>query len=213
MKQVRIILLFLLGGVARLGAASEARALVIFPFENQSARPDLDWISESFAEVLSIRLGAPDRFVLARADRNAALAQLEVPAWARLLLASQYKAAETLGVDGAVVGSFRVEGQRLTARAQWLDVRAKRLRPAQEVAGELAELVDLQTRLAWRLLALYDPGFTTGTEEDFRRRFPEVRPDAFENYIRGILASDDDARLHFLNEADRLNPADHRAAF
>lgn len=212
MKQARFILLFLLCGAARPSAGGENRSLVVFPFENQSARPDLGWISESFAEVLSTRLAA-DHFVVARAERNAALAQLEVPSWTPLLLASQYKAAETLGVDWTVIGSFGVEGQRLTARAQWLDMREQRLRPALEVTGELAELVELQTRLAWRLQAAYDPGFTTGTEEDFRRRFPEVRLDAFENYIRGILSSDDDARLRFLTEADRLDPADHRAAF
>ena len=52
-----------------------------------------------------------------------------------------------------------------------------------------------------------------GAEEDFRRRFPEVRLDAFENYIRGVLATDAQARARFFLEADRLNPADHGAAY
>jgi len=37
--------------------------------------------------------------------------------------------------------------------------------------------------------------------------------DAFENYIRGILATDDPTSIHFFLESDRLDPADHRAAF
>jgi tetratricopeptide (TPR) repeat protein len=94
-----------------------------------------------------------------------------------------------------------------------LDLRQVKLSPAIEVTGELAELVDLQTRLVWRLVAAHDPNFTVGAEEDFSRRFPEVRLDAFENYIRGILAADDPSRIHFFLESDRLDPADHRAAF
>ena len=74
-------------------------------------------------------------------------------------------------------------------------------------------MVDLQTRLVWRLLATHDPGFTVGNEDDFRRRFHDIRLDAFENYIRGLVAADDASRLHFFTESDRLDPSDHHAAF
>jgi Flp pilus assembly protein TadD len=50
-------------------------------------------------------------------------------------------------------------------------------------------------------------------EEDFRRSFHDIRLDAFENYIRGLVATDDASRLHFFTEAERLDPSDHRAAF
>ena len=205
-------LLILLLGAGDLRGASAARTILVLAFENQSARPDLNWISESFAETLSARLSAPDRFLLSRAERNAAYEQLGIPPGTPLTLASVYKVAETLGVDWALKGSFTVEGQRLMARAQLLDVHRLHLAPALEATGELADLVDLQTRLAWRLLATQEPGFTVGKEEDFGRLFPEVRLDAFENYVRGLLATDAESRVRFLREADRLNPADHRAA-
>lgn len=196
-----------------LRGATEVRAVLVFPFENQSNRRDLNWISEGFAEVLSARLSGPGYYVLDREERNAAYDQLGIPADTPLTVASEYKAAQTLGVDWAVLGNFEVAGDRLTASARLLDVRQLRLSPAIEVTGELADLVDLQTRLVWRLVASYDPGFVVGTEEDFRRRFPEVRLDAFENYIRGVLAADDQSRTRFFLEADRLNPADHAAAY
>jgi tetratricopeptide (TPR) repeat protein len=205
-------LLILLLAACELRGAASPRTILVLPFENQSARPDLNWISESFAEMLSPRLSAADRYVLSRGERNAAYEQLEIPAGTPLTLASSYKVAETLGVDWAVTGDFAVEGDRLTARAQLLDARRLRLAPALEATGELADLVDLQTRLAWRLLATQDAGFTVGKEEDFARQFPEVRLDAFENYIRGLLATEAESRLRFLREADRLDPADHRAA-
>jgi len=210
-RPLGLVLLLLVPCV--LGAASEVRTVLVFPFENQGSRSDLNWISESFADILSSRLAGPQTYVLGRDERNAAYLQLGIPADTPLTLASEYKVAQTLGVDWAVVGSFEVAGDRLGARTLLLDVRQLKLSPALGVAGELSELLSLQTRLAWRLLATHDPSFTVGKEEDFLRRFPEVRLDAFENYIRGVLATDETSRLRFFREADRLNPASHEAAF
>lgn len=208
-----VALFICLLAAAELRGASQIRSVLVFPFENRSSRSDLNWISESFAEVLSTRLESPGRSVLGRSERKEAYDQLGIPANSPLTLASAYKVAEVLGADWGVVGDFNVEGDRLSARARVLDLRTVKLAPPLEAAGQLADLVELQTRLAWRILALHDPGFTTGKEEDFVRRFPEIRLDAFESYIRGVLATDDSSRVSFLTEADRLNPAEHRAAF
>ena len=210
-KALRLLLLLLISW--RVAGASEVRAVLVFPFENRSSRTDLNWVSESFAETLSSRLSGPEFYVLERGERNAAYDQLGIPADTPLTVASEYKVAQTLGVDWAVMGKFNVQGSGLTASARLLDLRQLKLSPAIEVSGELPELVDLQTRLVWRLVGAHDPSFTVGAEEDFDRKFPEVRLDAFENYIRGVLATDDPSRIHFFLESDRLDPADHRAAF
>jgi len=210
-KALRLLLLLLISW--RTTGASEVHPVLVFPFENQSGRADLNWVSESFAETLSSRLSGPGFYVLEREERNAACDQLGIPADMPLTVASEYKVAQTLGVDWAVLGKFSVEGSGLTATARLLDLRQLKLSRPIEVTGELTELVDLQTRLVWLLEAAHDPHFTVGTEEDFSRKFPEVRLDAFENYIRGILAPDDPARIHFFQESDRLEPTDHRAAF
>jgi tetratricopeptide (TPR) repeat protein len=213
-KAIRLVTILILALVAlRLKGATAARTVLVFPFTNQSNRADLSWISEGFAVILSSRLASPERYVFGREERNAAYAQLELPPGTPLTLASDYKVAEILGVDWAVVGSFNVEGNRLTAQARLLDAHGLRLSPTLEATGELSDLVDLQTQLAWRLLAAHDPDFIVGQEDDFRRRFPEVRLDAFENYTRGILSTDTTSRVHFLTEADRRNPQDHQAAF
>ncbi|MGD1156254.1 MAG: tetratricopeptide repeat protein [Terriglobia bacterium] len=206
-------LLLLLLSPWQLHGSSAVRGILVFPFENQSPRSDLSWISESFAEVLSSRLAQPENYVLDRDERNAACTQLGMPIDTPLTLASEFKVAETLGVDWAILGNFNVTDNRLAARSQLLDVRLLKLSQSLEVSGGLTDLVDLQTRLAWRLLAMHDRSFTVGNEEDFRRRFPDIRLDAFENYIRGLVATDDTSRLHFFLESDRLDPSDHRAAF
>ena len=208
-----LTVLVLLFAAGELYGAHGTRTILVFPFENLSSRSDLGWMSESFAEVLSSRLASPHRYVLGRDERNAAFAQQGLPPGTPVTLASEYKVAETLGLDWALIGSFKVEGDRLTARARLLDLPRLKLSSPVEVTGEMAELVELQTALVWRLLATEDPAFTVGKEEDFRARFPAVRLDAFENYIRGVLATDDESRVRFLRDADRLNPADHRAAF
>ena len=193
-------------------APYEVHTVLVFPFENQSRRADLNWISESFAETLSSRLSGPGYYPLGREERNAAYEQLSLPSDTPLTIASEYKVAQILGVDWAILGDFNVQGERLTASARLLNLRQMKLSPPIAASGELTELVDLQTRLAWRLVASYDPNFVVGAEEDFSRKFPPMRLDAFENYIRGILATNQAARIHFFLEADRLNPADHRAA-
>lgn len=213
MRRVAGFLLLLLVFPWQLHGSSEVRSLLVFPFENQSPRADLNWISESFAQVLSSRLPQPDNYVLDRGERNAAYTQMGVPMDAPLTIASEFKVAQTLGVDWAILGSFNVTDNRLVAHARLFDVKSLKLSQPLEVTGDLTELVDLQTRLAWRLLATHDPDFTVGNEDDFLKRFHDIRLDAFENYIRGLLATDDASRLHFYTESERLDPSDHRAAF
>ena len=188
---LRLLLLLLVSW--RVASASEVHAVLVFPFENRSSRADLNWVSESFAETLSTRLSGPDFYILERAERNAACDQLGIPADTPLTVASEYKVAQTLGADWAVLGKFNVEGSGLTASARLLDLRQLKLSPAIEVTGELPELVDLQTRLVWLLEAAHDPHFTVGAEEDFNRRFPEVRLDAFRELYPGHLGH---RRLH-----------------
>ena len=213
MRRIIGLLLLLFSCPWQVRASTEVRSLLVFPFENLSPRADLNWISESFAQVLSSRLSLPDNYVLDREERNAAYVQMGLPVDAPLTLASQFKVVQTLGTDWAIVGNFNVTENRLVARAQLLNVKQLKLSQPLEVSGDLTELVDLQTRLAWRLLATHDPGFTVGNEEDFLKRFHDIRLDAFENYIRGLLATDDASRLHFFTEAARLDPTDHRAVF
>lgn len=191
----------------------ETRTILVFPFENLSPRPDLNWISEGFAEIVSSRLAGTSRYVLGRGERTGAYEELGMPTEYPLTLASKYKVAETLGVDWAVVGNFSLNGNLLTARAQLLEMRQIKLKAPIEATGELADVADIQARLAWRLLATEDPTFVTGTEESFAHHFPEIRLDAFENYVRGVLSNDPKTRVHFLIEADRLSPLDHSAAF
>jgi len=193
--------------------AAPPRVILVFPLENMSGNSTLGWMSEGIAELISTRLASPSRYVLRRSERNEAYEQLGLPPHAPLTLASEYKVARFLGATVAVVGRFTVSGEQLTTRVQWLNLPDLSLSRQIVVTGKLTELDALETRLAWELLKSQSNGAVIGTEEEFSNRFPAVRLDAFESYIRGILSTDSQRGVHLLKEADRLNPADHRAAF
>lgn len=213
MKLKRIALsIVLLFACAKLRAASP-KVILVFPLENMSGNASIGWMSEGIAELLATRLVSPTRYILRRSERDAAYEQLGLPQQTPLTLASEYKVARILGASTAVVGYFTLAGDQLTTRIQWLNVTGLRLSHPIQVTGKLTGLDDLETRLAWKLLRSEDSEAVTGTEEEFSNRFPTVRLDAFESYIRGILSTDPKSRVHFLRESDRLNPRDHRAAF
>jgi Tfp pilus assembly protein PilF len=79
------------------------------------------------------------------------------------------------------------------------------LLPALRETGTLDSLMDLHTRLVWRILSASDRNHALSLAEFTKRQRP-LRLDAFEHYIRGLLASEDDARLRELREAARLEP-------
>lgn len=213
MKQKLVNLVVMALAASGLLKAAPPRIILVFPLENLSDRANLGWMSEGLASLLGSRLRSPTRYVLPREERNAACKKLALMPDVPLTLASEYEVAEALGSNVAVVGSFSVKEDQLTIHVQWLDVQRLTLSPPVVVSGKLANLTDLETRVAWNLVTLYDKGEATGSEKNFSRRFPPVRLDAFENYIRGILATDSKSKIRFLEESERLDPSDHRAAF
>jgi tetratricopeptide (TPR) repeat protein len=89
--------------------------------------------------------------------------------------------------------------------AQILRVSPTRLLPAIRETGPLDTLMDLHGRLLWRLLSANDHAYARSFEEFSKAQRP-LRLDAFEHYVRGLLASEDDPRLRELREAARLEP-------
>ena len=65
--------------------------------------------------------------------------------------------------------------------------------------------MEFHPKLLWRLLSANDHGYPQSLAEFSKAQRP-LRLDAFEQYIRGLLANDDDVRLRDLKEAARLEP-------
>ncbi len=179
----------------------------MMPFENNSTMPGLDWIGEAFPEVLSTRLKSESLYLIERDDRLNALDRLGIPATAKPSRATVYQVAQELDADYVLIGNYKFDGTTLTAHARIMDVPRLRLGPELTESGALANLVTMQTALAWDMLnALKLSGDLS--KDQFVAQFPAVRLDALENYVRGVLAGNAPEKIKRFQETLRLEPKD-----
>ncbi|OLE47417.1 MAG: hypothetical protein AUG46_06530 [Acidobacteria bacterium 13_1_20CM_3_58_11] len=190
---------------AGTAAAYQHGIYLVFPFENAGASPRLDWLGEGLEELTIQRLSGAGEQVYSHAGRLVELERYGLPRSSKLSRATMLHVAEDLDADFVVFGRFSVDGTSLTIESRMLKVSPARLLPALQETGKLDSLMDLHSRLVWRMLSSYDRNYSLSLAEFTKRQRP-LRLDAFEHYIRGVLASEDDARLRELREAARLEP-------
>jgi Tfp pilus assembly protein PilF/TolB-like protein len=198
----------MIGLFCHLGAGqalSGTRTVMVMPFENQTTAPGLEWISEAFPEVLSQRMESARLHVISRDDRGYAFDHARIPLTVRPSRATVYRVAEQMDADYVVLGSYSFNGQTFRANAELLDMKKLHLYPEVHSSGALANLIDLQTTLAWELLQEMAPPPAINHDQFLQASAP-IRLDAFENYIRGILATDPQQKIHYLRNAVKLNP-------
>jgi tetratricopeptide (TPR) repeat protein len=181
------------------------QTVLVVPFENRSNAPGLEWIGDSFPELLQQRLDSPTSYVLPREDRIRAYDRLGIPVELRPSRPTIYRIAEQLDVDYVVLGEYSFDGRTFTTTAQLLDMRRQHLLPEMKESGPLLQLIDVQTGLAWQILHALFPSLTT-SRENYLAQAPPVRLDAFENYIKGVIAPTPEEQIQHLREAVRLSP-------
>ncbi len=187
-----------------------AKTLLVLPFQNTSKVPGLDWIGESFPEVVGPRLSGV--FVIDRQDRLNAFDRMGLPPNLRPSRATIYEIAQEMDLDYVVLGSYSYDGKNFSARAQLLDMHRLHLSTPVIASGSLPSLIDIETLLAWDLMRIIAPNLASSRDE-FLRAQPAVRLDAFENYMRGLIASSRQDKIARFREAVRLNPAYMQAIF
>ncbi len=186
-------------------AAVPSRTLLVLPFENASKAPGLDWIGEAFPEVLGQRMVSPSLYPIARADRVYAFERAGIPANLRPSRATLFRIGQEMDADYLVLGSYKFDGQTFSATAQLLDVRRLHLSPEMTESGPLVKIIEIQDALAWDLLRTIEPSFAI-SRTLFVAGSPAIRLDAFENYIRGMIANSRQEKIAKLREAVRINP-------
>ena len=181
------------------------QTLLILPFENHSKSPGLEWIGESFPEILAQRLSSPSMYIVSREDRVYAFDRMGIPVSARPTHATLYRIAEQMDCDYVVMGDYTFDGATFRAQATALDMKRLRQSTTLEASGPLLNLIDVQTDLAWQLLKSIKPDSTISREE-MMRSASVVRLDSFENYVRGIVATTRQEKVRRFREAIRSNP-------
>jgi Flp pilus assembly protein TadD/TolB-like protein len=187
------------------GATAAGQTVLVVPFENQSKAPGIEWIGDSFPELLQERLSSPALYILPREDRLRAYDRFGIPSRIRPSRASIYRIAEQMDVDYVVLGGYNFDGQTFSVKAQVLDMRRPRLLPEITESGPLVKLIDIQTALSWDILQSFYPELTV-TRPAFLAKAPPVRLDAFESYVKGVTAATTEQQIQQLHEALRLSP-------
>jgi tetratricopeptide (TPR) repeat protein len=200
-----------------LAPAARADATVALPLYNLSKDRTVDWVGESVAENIIEALHHQGLVTLDRIDRAEACQRLSLRANASLSRASVVKIADELDASHAIFGSYTVVREtgakpsiKLTVRV--IDLKKISQSPDFAAEGLLEDLASLQNRLAWNVLTFIVPAPAT-TEAGFAARRPNIRVDAMENYVRGLLAKDENTRHRFFTQANRLDPKFSQPSF
>lgn len=197
--------------VALLFASSIALAetIVVLPFFNSTGSAKLDWVGESAAETIRESLAVEGLLVLGRQERQEAFRRLAIRPYAVLTRASVVKIGQALDADRVVFGQFEVSesGPKPSLRLTSTTIDLKRIKKSPELleGGSLEDLAAVESRLTWKILRHIAPD-QAASEEEFRKKRPQVRIDAIENYIRGLLAAASDQKIKLFTQASRLDP-------
>ena len=185
---------------------------LVLPFENNARDPNLDWVGESFVEVLSANLDSSRLMMLGRRERSAAFEALGIPYSSILSNATIYKLAETLDVDTVILGRYDSSDGELKAVAQVLDMEGPSLSEPFTESGPLANILNLQAGLSWQIHRFLRPDLLLSKEE-YIQEHKGPRLDAFENYLRGLVARDRTQKIRYYRTALRLDPLFIKPAF
>ncbi len=193
---LRHLLTFLLviSAAAPAVAQTPGRQLVV-PFDNSRSEARFQWLSEASAVLVTDGLRERGVDAITRLQRVSAYEQLHLPVAASLSRATVIRVGQLLGVNEVIVGSFTVEGEELTVSAHAIRVDLGRVQPTATERGPLTELFAIYDRLAARL----------SRDAPVSRASNVAAPplDAFENFIKGLLAENPATRRAFLEAAVR----------
>ncbi len=181
---------------AHAWARAGERVLVV-PFENTRHEPAVYWLSEASAVLLANELSARGVGAITRAERVRAFEQLHLPLSASLSRATLIKVGELVGASEVMVGGYALADGRLTVQAHSIRMDVGRLEPEVSVEGAVTGIFSLYDTLAQRLKnSIARPG----------ARPPRPPLEAFENFIKGLIAESPAVQATFLETAIRLFP-------
>ncbi len=178
--------------------------LLALPFNNTGTGASVDWIGEAFPEILNQRFTSAGFLPINRVDRAYAFDHLGLPP-DRPTRAGTLRLAQSLDADSVIFGTYQVEGTRITATAHVLDIAGLRESAPITESAELSRLPDVINSIAWRITRQLEPAYLVG-EETFVAADANLRLDAFEDYVRGLIQGTPEERIRRLTDAVRLDP-------
>jgi hypothetical protein len=178
----------------------------------------LDWLGEGLSELTAERFQDRGLNVLSRQERLTALEKIGLPDSARFSHATLVKIAAEADADEVIFGRFVSDGTTVTLEARVLHINPPSLSPPFTQTSSMQDLLRAHARLSWQILCALErknclPEGANRDESSFSEPPPSLRLDALEDFIRGLVGTDGEARLRALREASRLEPAWDRPPF
>lgn len=190
---------------AKRSSLPQEGIFLVFPFENVGSSARLDWIGEGLEELAIQQLSAAGQQVYSHAGRLSEMDRYGLPSSGRLSRSTMLHIGQEMDVDYIVFGNYTSDGKTIKINARLLRINPVALLPMIEQSDALTSLMELQTKLTWRLLGTCNHGYPLSFSE-FSRLQQSLSLGAFEQYIRGLLANEDETKLRDLKEAARLEP-------
>lgn len=178
---------------AALAQTVPGRVLVV-PFENVQKDLRAQWLGEASAVLLADALNARGMGAIMRPERVRAFEELHLPPSATLSRATVIRVGQMVGASEVLLGRFELEEEQLSVTVQAITLDVGRLQPDVTERAPLTELFDLFERLARRITSAAPAGGPGSTD---------ARPplEAFENYVKGLVAESPAAQAAFLETA------------
>lgn len=213
------IICVLLGAAGRVAAQTPGAAerFLVIPFENPGHEARIYWLGEAAAVLISDNLNTLGRRAYTREERLAAFEQLQVPPVAGLSHATVIRLGQLVGATHVVIGSLTLSGTgagQISVRAQTIRLDTGRLENEVTESGPLEDLFAISDRVGRRVASIAATVPVPSDRIEPRASLgPGRRPPlpAFENYIKGLLASAIATKVGYLQSALKLDPGFDRA--
>jgi tetratricopeptide (TPR) repeat protein/TolB-like protein len=193
-------LLVCLGPPTPPAAETEPRILIV-PFETPGRDGRTYWLGEAVAILMADDVNGRGLGAITRPSRERAYNQLHLPPSALLSRATVIKVGELVGAGQVIVGEVKVDGDALTVKARPIRIDVGRADSEVTERGNLGDLFAIVQKVARRLV----PG---GTDVPAG---PAPSLQAFEQYVKGLLAEQPASQASFLEAALALDPGYDRA--
>lgn len=188
------------GAASPIPKAAAARILVV-PFETPKRDGRSYWLGEAVSLMMADDVNARGLGAIIRPARERAYDQLHLPANAVLSRATVIKVGELVGASQVIVGDVALDSDEITVRARSIRIDVGRADTEITERGKPADLFAIVQRVARRVV----PGGGDGA--------PAFVPSlqAFEQYVKGLLAEQPATQISFLEAALKLDPGYDRA--
>ncbi len=185
---------------AAQGTAAPAPRILIAPFETPPHDSRAYWLGEAVPLLITDDIDARGLGAISRTARERAYEQLHLPPHAVLSRATVIRVGQLAGASEVIVGDVSIDGDTLVIHARPIRVDIGREDPEIRERGPLNDVFALASRVARRAV----PGGNAVSA-------PAPPLQAFEQYVKGLLAEQPATQASFLEAAITLDPSYDRA--